>query len=83
MLPLVIVRLCLSGMKIPTKGAPLVNPPPQILQAAALTIPGTHAPANYDALVIRHVHNQLVVRQAAPDLSDIRQIGTVPRQKCS
>jgi len=61
-------------MKIPKKGAALVNNPPQILQTAALTITGTPALANYDALAIRHVQNQPVVRQAAPDLSDIRQI---------
>jgi len=56
-------------------GAPLVNNPQHIEPAAPLTILGTPAPANYEAQIIRHALDQPNVRQKAPDLCDVRQIG--------
>jgi len=55
-------------------GAPLGNHPPQIQPACPLAILGTLAPANYEAQIIRHVLDQLNVRQQAPDLCDVRRI---------
>ena len=73
-LPSVIVRLCLSGVKIPKKGAPLVNIPLPIQPAAGIKISGTPALSNYEAQIIRHELDQPNVRQNVPDISDIRQI---------
>jgi len=56
-------------------GAPLVNNPPQIQPAAPLTILGPPAPANYEAQITRHALDQPNVRENAPDLCDVEQIG--------
>jgi len=69
-----ILRLRLSGVRLHKMGAPLVNNPQQIQPAAPLTILGKPAPANYEALIIRHALYQPNVWQNARELCAVRQI---------